>query len=141
MANLDDVYMGTAFLHARKSKAQRAQVGAVLVTENGVMMSSYNGTARGTSNACEDENGFTKIEVIHAELNAILHAAREGVSVKGATVYVTMSPCRHCAALMIQTGIKRVVYSEQYRDASGIEYLRDNGIEVECNLEAYAESI
>lgn len=137
MANMDDVYMGTAFLHARKSKAVRAQVGAVLVTENGVLMAAYNGTAKGADNVCEDVNGFTKIEVIHAELNAILHAAREGVSVKGATVYVTMSPCRHCAALMIQSGIKRVVYSEQYRDVTGIEYLIKNGVEVDCDCEYF----
>ena len=130
-----------AFLMAKNSKAVRAKVGAVLVTSSGVIMPSYNGTAAGTNNTCEDESGFTKIEVIHAELNCLIKAAREGVSVQGATVYVTMSPCRHCAALMIQSGIKRVVYSQQYRDASGIEYLVDNGVEVDCNFEAYAEQL
>lgn len=133
MANLDDVYMGTAILYSKKSKAKRAQVGAVLVTKTGIILPGINGTASGTSNTCEDENGLTKIEVIHAELNCLIKAAKEGVSVQDATVYVTMSPCRHCAALMIQSGIKRVVYSNQYRDATGIEYLLDNGIEVECH--------
>jgi dCMP deaminase len=137
MANMDDVYMGTAFLYARKSKAVRAQVGAVLVTETGILLPGINGTAAGTDNRCEDENGLTKIETIHAELNCLIKAAKEGVSVHGATVYVTMSPCRHCAALMIQSGIKRVVYSEQYRDASGIEYLINNGVEVDCFFNAY----
>lgn len=130
MADMTDVYMGTAFLFARKSKAKRAQVGAVLVTKSGVLLPGVNGTASGTNNTCEDALGNTKIEVIHAELNCLIKAAKEGVSVEGATVYVTMSPCRHCAALMIQSGIKEVVYAKQYRDASGIEYLIDNGVTV-----------
>lgn len=81
MANMDDVYMGTAFLYARKSKAVRAQVGAVLVTETGILLPGINGTAAGTDNRCEDENGLTKIETIHAELNCLIKAAKEGVSV------------------------------------------------------------
>ena len=130
MADMTDVYMGTAFLFARKSKAVRAQVGAVLVTKSGVILPGVNGTAAGTDNACEDEFGKTKIETIHAELNCLIKAAKEGVSVQGATVYVTMSPCRHCAALMIQSGIKEVVYAKQYRDNTGIQYLLDNGVDV-----------
>ena len=81
MANMDDVYMGTAFLYARKSKAVRAQVGAVLVTETGILLPGINDTAAGTDNRCEDENGLTKIETIHAELNCLIKAAKEGVSV------------------------------------------------------------
>lgn len=131
MANMDDVYMGTAFLYARKSKAVRAQVGAVLVTETGILLPGVNGTAAGTDNKCEDENGFTKIETIHAELNCVGKSAKEGVSIDGATLYVTLSPCRHCAAVLIQVGIRRVVYLEEYRDMSGVMFLSENGIKVE----------
>ena len=138
---LDETYMGTAMLHARLSKAIRAQVGAVLVTSQGVTLTGYNGTPRGLSNDCEysyhmlkDEHPtlITKPEVIHAELNCILKAAREGVSCIDATMYVTLSPCVPCAAMMIQAGVKRLVYKELYRDLSGIELLERADIMVEC---------
>ena len=137
---LDETYMGTALLHARLSKAIRAQVGAVLVTSQGVTLTGYNGTPAGLSNECETDewNGHdqgtvlvTKPEVIHAELNCILKAAREGVSCIGATMYVTLSPCTPCAAMMIQAGVKRLVYKEMYRDQGGINLLRDAAIDVE----------
>lgn len=139
---LDETYMGTALLHARLSKAKRAQVGAVLVTSQGVTLTGYNGTPTGLSNACEVEvrtqvpgqttgTLITKPEVIHAELNCILKAAREGVSCIGATMYVTLSPCVPCAAMMIQAGVKRLVYKEMYRDQGGINLLRDATIDVE----------
>lgn len=136
---LDETYMGTAMLHARLSKAIRAQVGAVLVTSQGVTLTGYNGTPTGLSNECEDTHWdanhgdylVTKPEVIHAELNCILKAAREGVSCIGATMYVTLSPCVPCAAMMIQAGVKRLVYKEMYRDQSGINLLRDADIDVE----------
>lgn len=142
MANqkdLDEVYMGTAILHAKLSKAVRAQVGAVLVTNQGVTLSGYNGTATGRHNACEElkhqpfpnaPSLVTKPEVIHAELNCILKAAREGVSCIGATMYVTLSPCVPCAAMMTQVGIKRLVYRDLYKDQSGIKLLRSSDIEV-----------
>jgi dCMP deaminase len=136
--SLDETYMGTALLHARLSKAKRAQVGAVLVTSQGVTLTGYNGTPRGLSNECETEQPFpwkpmlvTKPEVIHAELNCILKAAREGVSCIGATMYVTLSPCVPCAAMMIQAGVKRLVYKEMYRDQGGIDLLQRAGIVVE----------
>lgn len=136
---LDETYMGTAMLHARLSKAIRAQVGAVLVTSQGVTLTGYNGTPRGLSNLCEDTHWdanhgdylVTKQEVIHAELNCILKAAREGVSCIGATMYVTLSPCVPCAAMMIQAGVKRLVYKEMYRDQGGTDLLQRAGIVVE----------
>jgi dCMP deaminase len=132
----DDVYMGTALLHAKKSKAVRAKVGAVLVTKTGIIIPGYNGTPSGTDNACEDqvreEDGIvlvTKPEVLHAELNTIMKAAREGVSVLGSTVYVTLSPCLPCSAMLLQAGISRLIYKDKYRDNSGVEYLQKYGIE------------
>ncbi len=138
---LDETYMGTALLHARLSKAIRAQVGAVLVTSQGVTLTGYNGTPKGLSNECESKEYddwkrtsfelVTKPEVIHSELNCILKAAREGVSCIGATMYVTLSPCVPCAAMMIQAGVKRLVYKDMYRDQGGINLLRDAAIDVE----------
>lgn len=139
---LDETYMGTAMLHARLSKAKRAQVGAVLVTSQGVTLSGYNGTPTGLSNECEaivkttlpylfKDTLVTKPEVIHAELNCILKAAREGVSCIGATMYVTLSPCVPCAAMMIQAGVKRLVYKDTYRIQDGTDLLQSAGVVVE----------
>lgn len=137
---LDETYMGTALLHARLSKAIRAQVGAVLVTSQGVTLTGYNGTAMGRPNQCEELKAqpfphkpalVTKPEVIHAELNCILKAAREGVSCIDATMYVTLSPCVPCSAMMIQAGVKRLMYKELYRDISGIELLQRGNVIVE----------
>lgn len=133
--NLDITYMDFALKMALNSKAIRAKVGAVLVTKHGVVLTGYNGTPSGTDNSCEmfDSNGnyVTKPEVLHAELNCIMKAAREGVSCIDATVYVTLSPCVQCAAMMKQVGIKRVVYLMEYRDNTGIEYLKNNGVKIE----------
>lgn len=143
MANqkdLDETYMGTAILHSKLSKARRAQVGAILVTKQGVTLTGYNGTAVGRPNECEEEiwNGHdqgtclvTKPEVIHAELNCIMKAAREGVSCVDATVYVTLAPCVQCAAMMLQAGVKRVVYLQQYRDDSGVKLLQESNVMVQ----------
>lgn len=139
-SELDDVYMGTAILHSRLSKAKRAQVGAVLVTSHGVTLTGYNGTPSGLPNECENEELdtygrvkrlTTKPEVIHAELNCIMKAAREGVSCIGATVYVTLSPCVQCSAMLIQAGVKRVVYHQLYRDVAGINLLQQANILVQ----------
>jgi dCMP deaminase len=145
MANqkdLDETYMGTAILHSKLSKAVRAQVGAILVTKQGVTLTGYNGTAIGRPNECEtvvktslpylfEDMLVTKAEVLHAEKNAILKAAREGVSCVDATMYVTLAPCVQCAAMMLQAGVKRVVYLQQYRDDSGIELLKESNVMVE----------
>jgi dCMP deaminase len=143
-SELDDVYMGTAILHSRLSKAKRAQVGAVLVTNHGVTLTGYNGTPVGLPNECEDvitpslpySQGDgptlrTKPEVIHAELNCVMKAAREGVSCIGATVYVTLSPCVQCSAMLIQAGVKRVVYHQLYRDVAGINLLQQANVLVQ----------
>jgi dCMP deaminase len=137
--SLDETYMGTAILHSKLSKARRAQVGAILVTRQGVTLTGYNGTATGRPNDCEvfqtvHDNGpiyVTKPEVIHAELNCIMKAAREGVSCIDATVYVTLAPCVQCAAMMLQAGVKRVVYLQQYRDDSGVKLLQDSNVVVQ----------
>lgn len=138
MANqkeLDGVYMQTALAHASLSKAVRAQVGAVLVTSHGVTLTGYNGTPRGLNNCCEVFQTWydgpvyvTKPEVIHAELNCIMKAAREGVSCVDSTVYVTLSPCVQCSAMMIQAGVKRLVYKTPYRDMAGLILLKEAGV-------------
>ena len=141
--SLDVTYMGTAILHSKLSKARRAQVGAILVTRQGVTLTGYNGTAVGRPNECEvlvktsvpehlTDTLVTKAEVIHAELNCIMKAAREGVSCVDATVYVTLAPCVQCAAMMLQAGVKRVVYLQQYRDDSGVKLLQESNVVVEC---------
>ena len=136
----DELYMGTAMLYAKLSKAKRAQVGSCLVTKNGVVLGGVNGTPTGLSNRCEDTHSdakhgdylVTKQEVIHSELNCILKAAREGVSCIGATMYVTLSPCTPCAAMMIQAGVKRLVYKEMYRDQGGVALLLEAKVDVQC---------
>ena len=132
---LDEVYLGTALLHSKLSKARRKAVGAVLITKTGVAIPGYNGTPVGFSNECENAHIYgsaeflvTKKEVIHAELNCILKAAKEGVSVEGATMYITLSPCLHCSAMMIQAGIKECCFIETYRDTSGLDLLKQAGI-------------
>ncbi len=130
----DSLYMGTALLFSRLSKAKRAQVGACLVTQHGIILGGVNGTASGRPNVCEAEvNGqlVTLAETIHAELQTILKAAKEGVSCVGATVYVTLSPCVPCSAMLVQAGIKRLVYKDTYRDTQGIDLLVESGVTVE----------
>lgn len=127
-----NVYMQTALLHAGLSKAKRKAVGACLVTSNGTIIPSWNGTPQGTDNICEDllEDGalVTKGEVIHAELGCVLKCAKEGINTTGSFVYVSLSPCLQCSAMLLQAGIKQVFYREQYRDSSGIDYLTRNGV-------------
>ena len=132
---LDNVYMQTAMLHAGLSKAKRKQVGAVLVTKSGVTLTGYNGTPTGLDNDCETVHFdgcaralVSKAEVIHAELNCILKSAKEGVSVQDATIYTTLSPCVPCAAMLINAGIKELVWQETYRDTSGLDLLKQAGI-------------
>lgn len=135
---LDSTYMGTAFLHARMSKARRKKVGAVIVTASGVTITGFNGTPPKKDNNCEyeveTENGIvlvTKPDVIHAELNCVLKAAKEGISIEGAQVYVTLSPCVPCASMLISAGISRLIYAEKYRDTSGVDSLIESGISVD----------
>ena len=137
----DGLYMGIAVLYSKLSKAKRKQVGACLVTDHGIVIGGVNGQHTNGSNECEyaDSNGelVTKNSTIHAELNAVLKAAKEGVSCFRATIYTTLSPCVPCAAMLINAGIKRLVYGELYRDESGIKLLRDSGVEIEKFNEDY----
>ena len=129
-ANLDSVYMGTALLYAKQSKATRAKVGAVLVTKTGVVIPGYNGTPIGTDNTCEDVDNVTLPETIHAETNCVLKAAREGISVVDSVLYVTLAPCQTCAAMLLQAGVSKIVFREFYRNSLGLNYLRKYGKEV-----------
>ena len=125
------VYMQMAMIMASKSKATRKKVGAVLVTVNGVIIPGYNGTFPSHDNQCEDLFGNTFPEVIHAEMNVMAKACREGVSTQDATLYVTLSPCMDCAKLLSMSGVKAVYYTEAYRNTAGIDYLISCGIDVE----------
>jgi dCMP deaminase len=131
MTNFDHIYMQMAREIATASKAKRKKVGSILVTSNGVLLPGYNGTPAGWSNACEDSFGITMPTVIHSELNTVLKAAKEGISVIGSTIYVTLSPCLSCSAMLAQAGVKRIVYDEEYRDMSGVNLLLQKDILVE----------
>ena len=126
----DSVYIKMAEALSTMSYAKRAKVGCLIVNPGGQIVShGYNGTPGGFDNTCE-ENDVTKPEVLHAESNAISKCAKWGGSTDGATLYVTLSPCFECAKFIIQSGIKRVVYKEEYRDLSGIALLKKANIEV-----------
>ena len=126
----DERYLRMARVWAENSYCQRRQVGALVVKEGMIISDGYNGTPSGFENVCEDEQGLTKPYVLHAEANAITKLARSSNNSDGATIYITASPCIECAKLIIQAGIKRVVYGEKYRLADGIELLERAGIEV-----------
>ena len=127
---LDKRYIRMAGIWAENSYCTRRQVGALIVKNQRIISDGYNGTPSGFENICEDENNVTKPYVLHAEANAITKIARSNNSSDGATLYVTASPCIECAKLIIQSGIKRVVYSEKYRLEDGLELLKRAGIEV-----------
>lgn len=133
--NLDKRYMRMAFIWAENSYCQRRKVGALLVKDKMIISDGYNGTPSGFENICEDEENKTKPYVLHAEANAITKVARSGNSSEGATLYVTSSPCIECAKLIIQAGIKRVVYADAYRLSDGIDLLKRASVElVEIDL-------
>ena len=129
-SDLDKRYIRMASIWSENSYCQRRKVGALIVTDIMIISDGYNGTPSGFENVCEDDNNVTKPYVLHAEANAITKIARSNNSSDGATMYVTASPCIECAKLIIQAGIKRVVYSEHYRLEDGIELLKRAGIEV-----------
>ena len=124
-------YLQMARIWAQNSYCQRRQVGALVVKEGMIISDGYNGTPSGFENVCEDDNGITKPYVLHAEANAITKLARSSNNSDGATIYITASPCIECAKLIIQAGIKRVVYGEKYHLTDGIELLERAGIQVE----------
>jgi dCMP deaminase len=129
---LDCRYMRMAKIWAENSYCIRRQVGALIVKDKMIISDGYNGTPSGFENICEDENNKTKPYVLHAEANAITKVARSYNSSEGATLYVTSSPCIECSKLIIQSGIRRVVYSEHYHLTDGIELLEKAGIETVC---------
>ncbi|MCQ2160178.1 MAG: dCMP deaminase family protein [Bacteroidales bacterium] len=131
MEKFDSRYIEMAAIWAKNSYCRRRQVGALLVKDKMIISDGYNGTPAGFENVCEDENGVTKPYVLHAEANAISKIAKSGNNSDGATLYVTASPCIECSKLIIQAGIKRVVYRDEYRLTDGVDLLRKAGIEVE----------
>jgi dCMP deaminase len=128
---LDRRYLAMAAIWGKNSYCMRRKVGALLVKDKMIISDGYNGTPSGFENVCEDENNVTKPYVLHAEANAITKVAKSNNSSEGATLYVTASPCLECAKLIIQAGIKRVVYGEMYRIDDGIRLLRRANITVD----------
>jgi len=126
----DKAYLRIAAEWSKLSYCQRKQVGAIIVRDRMIISDGYNGTPSGFENCCEDEEGLTQWYVLHAEANAILKVARSTQSCDNATLYITLSPCKECSKLIHQSGIKRVVYQNGYRDTSGVDFLIKAGIEV-----------
>jgi dCMP deaminase len=116
---------------SKLSHCKRKQVGALIVKDKMIISDGYNGTPTGFENFCEDEDGYTKWYVLHAEANAIAKVSGSTQSTKGATLYITLSPCRECSKLIFQSGITRVVYSKKYKDLSGVEFLIKSGVSVD----------
>jgi len=127
----DKAYLRIAKEWSLLSYCKRKQVGAIIVKDRMIISDGYNGTPSGFENCCEDEDGLTRWDVLHAEANAILKVARSTQSCEGATLYITLSPCKECSKLIHQSGIKRVVYKDGYRDDSGIQFLIKAGVEVQ----------
>ncbi len=126
---LDKRYLRMARIWAEHSYCRSRQVGALLVKDQMIISDGYNGTPAGFTNVCEDEDGSTKPYVLHAEANAITKVARSGNSSEGSTLYITASPCMECSKLIIQAGIKRVVFNELYRLSDGLDLLANAGVE------------
>jgi len=124
-------FMKVAHIFSELSKAKRLKVGAIAVKDNRILSIGYNGTPSGFDNNCEDEDGNTKVEVLHAEANCLSKIAKSNESSEGAIIFVTHSPCVECAKQMYVAGIKEVYYSEAYRDGRGIELLKKFGLKVE----------
>lgn len=127
----DKAYLRIAKEWGLLSYCQRKKVGAIIVKDRMIISDGYNGTPSGFENCCEDEQGVTRWDVLHAEANAILKVARSTQSCEGATLYITLSPCKECSKLIHQAGIKRVVYNIGYRDESGLSFLKKAGVIVE----------
>ena len=126
----DKAYMRMALEWAKLSYCKRRQVGALIVKDRTIISDGYNGAPIGFENICEDDKGYTKWHILHAEANAILKVASSTQSSQGATLYVTLSPCKECSKLVHQAGIKRVVYHQRYKDADGLEFLKKAGVTI-----------
>lgn len=129
-SKFDIAYLKMALEWAKLSYCKRKQVGALIVKDRMIISDGYNGTPSGAPNCCEDENGDTQWYVLHAEANAILKLASSTQSAKGATLYITLSPCKECSKLILQSGISRLVYIDEYSDHEGIKFLKEHNIEV-----------
>ncbi len=127
----DKAYLRIAREWGKLSHCERKKVGAVIVKDRMIISDGFNGTPTGFENPCEDEEGYTKWYVLHAEANAILKVASSTQSCKGATLYITLSPCKECSKLIHQAGIKRIVYQVGYKDDSGLVFLAKAGVEIE----------
>ena len=126
----DQAYLKMAKEWSKLSHCKRKQVGALIVKGKMIISDGYNGTPTGFDNCCEDDDGNTKWHVLHAEANAILKVASSTQACEGATLYITLSPCKDCSKLIHQSGIKRVVYANAYKDESGIDFLKKANIEI-----------
>jgi dCMP deaminase len=126
----DKAYLRLALSWAQLSHCARKKVGAIIVKDSIIISDGYNGTPAGFDNCCENDEGNTHWYVLHAEANAILKVAKSSNNCKDATLYLTHSPCKDCSKLVLQSGIKRLVYQEAYKDASGIDFLKSAGLEV-----------
>lgn len=126
----DKAYLRMAAEWATLSHCERKQVGALIVKDSMIISDGYNGTPTGFDNKCEDEEGKTQWHVLHAEANAIMKVAKSTNNSNGATLYITLSPCRECSKLVLQSGIKRVVYMNAYKDDSGLKFLEKAGVEI-----------
>lgn len=126
----DTAYLKMAQEWAKLSHCERKQVGALIVKDRMIISDGFNGTPTGFENPCENEENYTKWYVLHAEANAILKVASSTQSCKGATLYITLSPCKECSKLIHQAGIKRVVYADAYKDDSGLKFLKKAGVEL-----------
>ena len=124
----DSAYLKMAETWGQLSYCERKKVGALIVKDRMIISDGYNGTPSGFENICEDENHYTKWYVLHAEANAILKVAASTQSCKGATLYITLSPCKECSKLIHQSGIVRVVYSRAYKDVTGLDFLKKAGV-------------
>ncbi|WP_298541843.1 dCMP deaminase family protein [uncultured Aquimarina sp.] len=127
----DKAYLRIAREWGKLSHCDRKKVGAVIVKDRMIISDGFNGTPTGFENPCEDEEGYTKWYVLHAEANAISKVASSTQSCKGSTLYITLSPCKECSKLIHQAGIKRVVYQQGYKDNSGLLFLEKAGVEIE----------
>lgn len=127
----DTAYLKMAVEWGKLSHCTRKKVGALIVKDNAIISDGYNGTPSGFDNCCEDENGATQWYVLHAEANAILKVAKSTNNCVGATLYLTLSPCKDCSKLIIQAGITRLVYMHNYKDTTGVDFLRKAGVQVE----------
>ena len=125
----DKAYLKMALEWGELSYCKRRKVGALIVKDKMIISDGYNGSPTGFENVCEDDEGYTKWYVLHAEANAIAKVSSSTQSTKGATLYITLSPCRECSKLIFQSGIKRVVYNKKYKDTSGLEFLEKAGVE------------